>query len=87
MSRNAHMNDLGRLSVSAHLVDARGKACPAPIIELVKALQSFELVELWADDPGAWGDLHAFSNATGHQLVKLPAREKVLQAVLRRKPT
>ena len=49
------MNEKGQLLVSAHLVDARGKACPAPIIELAKALRVHEVVELWADDPAAWG--------------------------------
>jgi TusA-related sulfurtransferase len=64
-----HMNEIERLLVSAHLVDARGKACPAPIIELAKALRSHRQVELWADDPAARGDLHAFLEATGHHLV------------------
>jgi tRNA 2-thiouridine synthesizing protein A len=64
-----HMNDLERLLVSAHLVDARGLACPAPIIELAKALRRHPLVELWADDPAARGDLDAFLEATGQVLV------------------
>lgn len=81
-----HMNDFPRLSVSAHLVDARGKACPAPIIELVKALQSFEEVELWADDPGAWGDLYAWAGATGHELLVGPPAGAVIRALIRRKP-
>ncbi|MDP2272124.1 MAG: sulfurtransferase TusA family protein [Archangium sp.] len=81
-----HMSELRRLLVSAHLVDARGKACPAPIIELVKALQRAPVVELWADDPAAWGDLHAFSQATGH-VVEAPIGEgRVVQALVRRKP-
>ena len=79
------MNELKRLSVSAHLVDARGKACPAPIIELVKALQRWPEVELWADDPAAWGDVYAFVSATGHQLLT-PQREGwVMRAVILRK--
>ncbi|MEW6431687.1 MAG: sulfurtransferase TusA family protein [Myxococcota bacterium] len=57
-----------RLEVSAHLVDARGKACPAPIIELAKALQAHARVELWADDPAARADLDAFAAGTGHRV-------------------
>lgn len=80
-----HMSELRRLLVSAHLVDARGKACPAPIIDLVKALQHAAEVELWADDPAAWGDLLAFSAATGH-VVEAPAgKSRLLQAIVRRK--
>jgi TusA-related sulfurtransferase len=57
-----------RLSVSSHLVDARQKACPLPIIELAKALRTAELVELWATDPAAPADLDAFAQATGHHI-------------------
>ena len=60
-----------RLEVSAPLVDARGKACPLPIIELAKALRGTCPIELWADDPAAGPDLEAFCQATGHQVIKL----------------
>lgn len=73
-----------RLAVSAHLVDARGKACPAPIIELAKALRAHRLVELWADDPAAKGDLQAFAAATGHA-VEVVGSDSPLRAVIRRK--
>ena len=82
-----HMNEIERLLVSAHLLDERGKACPAPIIALVKALRRFEEVELWADDPAAWGDLQAFVSATGHVLVTPKPDGRVLRAVIRRKAT
>lgn len=59
-----------RLEVSAALVDARGKPCPMPIIELAKALRAAPLVELWADDPAAPKDLETFLAATGHRLVR-----------------
>lgn len=77
------MNDPARLSVSATLVDARGKACPAPIIELARTLkQGAAEVELWADDPAAWGDLHAFCSATGHRLTIEGPKGRLLQAVI-----
>jgi TusA-related sulfurtransferase len=64
--RGLHAPD--RLAVSAHLVDARGRACPQPIIDLARALKAHPLVELWADDPAAHDDLLAFCAATGHVL-------------------
>ena len=79
------MNEPERLSVSAHLVDARGKACPMPIVELAQALLLWREVELWADDPAAWGDLRAFTSATGHQLLTPPSEGRVLRAVIRHK--
>ena len=79
------MNEIERLRVSAHLVDARGKACPAPIIELARALKHFAEVELWADDPAAGGDLHAFAQATGHRLLSVSSEGRLLRAVIRHK--
>ncbi|MEW5741562.1 MAG: sulfurtransferase TusA family protein [Myxococcota bacterium] len=78
------VNEPTRLSVSAHLVDARGKACPAPIIELAKALKGHVHVELWADDPAARGDLDAFAAATGHRVLELQA-DNVLRALVQRR--
>ncbi len=60
-----------RLEVSAQLVDARGKPCPVPIIELARALRTCALVELWADDPAAEGDVKTFCEATGRVLRQL----------------
>jgi tRNA 2-thiouridine synthesizing protein A len=70
-----------RLEVSAHLVDARGKPCPVPIIELARALKRFEVVELWADDPAAEGDVKTFCEATGRALRHLE-RQPFLRAVV-----
>ncbi len=74
-----------RLEVSAHLVDARGKACPIPIVELAKALKQAPRVELWADDPAVLADLHAFIEGTGHCLEEV-VRSSALQAVVSRVP-
>lgn len=79
------LNELPRLSVSAHLVDARGRACPAPIIELAKALRAHALVELWADDPAARADLDAFCAATNHRLERSDVSGWQLRALVRRK--
>jgi len=84
-SANAADRDVNRLEVSALLVDARGKACPLPIIELAKALQRAPRVELWADDPAALGDLHAFVQVTGHLLEEVVSAS-ALQAVVSRAP-
>jgi tRNA 2-thiouridine synthesizing protein A len=73
-----------RLEVSAALADSRGRACPQPIIDLARALRAHELVELWADDPAARGDLVAFAEATGHGLERLEPGPP-LRALVRRK--
>ena len=56
-----------------------------PIIELAKALKTWPEVELWADDPAAWGDLHAFTEATGHRLLTSPQPGRLLRALIRHK--
>jgi TusA-related sulfurtransferase len=78
------LHDLKRLEVSAFLVDARGKACPAPIIELAKALKTSSIVELWADDPAARGDLEAFCSAVGHRLSTCAEDDLTFRAVVHR---
>ncbi|MER2566191.1 MAG: sulfurtransferase TusA family protein [Myxococcaceae bacterium] len=75
-------HDPAQLEVSAPLVDARGKPCPVPIIELAKALRQAARVELWADDPAAEGDLKTFCEATGRITERLE-RGLFLRAVVR----
>ena len=44
----------------ARVVDARGLACPRPVIDLAAAIEAVadgEVVELWADDPTARVDV------------------------------
>ncbi|MBL8921756.1 MAG: sulfurtransferase TusA family protein [Myxococcaceae bacterium] len=78
----ATLHEPARLEVSALLVDARGKPCPVPIIELAKALKSRPLVELWADDPAAEGDLATFCAATGRVTERIE-RAPFLRALVR----
>jgi TusA-related sulfurtransferase len=55
--------------VSAPTVDARGQACPMPIVLLARALRVHSEALLWADDPATRADLLAFCAATGAILV------------------
>jgi tRNA 2-thiouridine synthesizing protein A len=71
--------------VSAFPLDARGLACPMPIVLLARALKQHPLVELTADDPAAHADLLAFAEGTGHEVVKLSHAGRVLTALVRRK--
>ncbi|OAA28307.1 tRNA 2-thiouridine synthesizing protein A [Frankia sp. EI5c] len=54
------------------VVDARGRRCPIPIIELARHLGDVEvgqLIELLADDPAAAADVAAWCRMRGHELV------------------
>lgn len=74
-------------SVSEIIVDARGAACPLPILELAKALRTAEpgaMVALLATDPAVKPDLEAFCQATGHELVSLAVEEGTFRARIRK---
>jgi tRNA 2-thiouridine synthesizing protein A len=71
-----------------HQVDARGLACPMPIVRTAQAiagLASGALLEVLATDPGSAKDFAAWSRATGHELVEQGVDDGVYRFVLRKK--
>jgi tRNA 2-thiouridine synthesizing protein A len=73
---------------TSHRLDARGLACPMPIIKTAQAiagLASGELLEVLATDPGSTKDFVAWSRTTGHELVEQSVEDDVYRFVLRRK--
>ena len=55
-----------------HSVDARGKNCPLPILEIRKVLKGMrtgEVVQMLTTDPGSLNDVEAFCNQTGNDLL------------------
>lgn len=58
---------------SAKVLDAKGLACPMPIVKTKKAmtdLESGQVLEIHATDKGAKNDLAAWAKSGGHELVK-----------------
>ena len=54
------------------VVDARGRRCPLPVIDLARAARGASpgsLLDLLADDPAASGDVAAWCRLRGHALV------------------
>jgi tRNA 2-thiouridine synthesizing protein A len=69
-------------------VDARGFSCPMPIIRTARAIaemESGELLEVLATDPGSTKDFVAWSRTTGHELVEQSQEDGVYRFLLRRK--
>ncbi len=69
-------------------VDARGLACPLPILRAKKALSSLgseQLLRVLATDPGSVRDFQAFSRQTGNELVEQRQIGTVWFHVLRRR--
>lgn len=53
----------------AKVVDARGSACPGPLLEAKKAIGSVqigEVIELWSGDSSTKADLPRWSEKVGH---------------------
>ncbi|MCC2112697.1 MAG: sulfurtransferase TusA [Hyphomicrobiales bacterium] len=53
-------------------LDAKGLNCPLPILRTRKAMSDMttgQILRVVATDPGSCGDIPAFCNQTGHELV------------------
>lgn len=56
------------------VIDSRGSFCPGPITDLFKAYRSSQLgdiIELLATDPAAKGDVTAWAEKSGNELLDI----------------
>lgn len=56
--------------VAEKVVDARGAACPGPLLEAKKAMGSVpigSIIELWSTDAVTKSDVAAWSGKVGHE--------------------
>jgi tRNA 2-thiouridine synthesizing protein A len=68
-------------------LDARGLACPMPIVktaQLMKSMQPGETVEVVSTDPGSIKDFAAWSRTTGNPLLDSSSDGTVYRFVLRK---
>jgi tRNA 2-thiouridine synthesizing protein A len=57
---------------AAKVVDARGAACPGPLLEAKKAMGTVPLgsvIEIWSTDPITKTDIGAWSAKVGHDFL------------------
>lgn len=69
-------------------LDARGLACPLPILKAKKALsamQSGQLLRVYTTDTGSIEDFQAFAKQTGNQLLEQSQQNHEFIHVLRRR--
>ncbi|RFU61651.1 sulfurtransferase TusA family protein [Peribacillus glennii] len=67
---------------SDKVLDAKGLACPMPIVKTKKAineLQYGQVLEIHATDKGSKADLVAWSNSGGHELLQSTEENGVLK--------
>ncbi|MFJ5716788.1 sulfurtransferase TusA family protein [Neobacillus sp. NPDC093127] len=67
---------------STKVLDAKGLACPMPIVKTKKAIGDLEpgqILEVHTTDKGAKNDLTAWSKSGGHELLKYEEENGVLK--------
>ncbi|MEH7385915.1 sulfurtransferase TusA family protein [Bacillus sp. JJ1521] len=70
-----------------HVLDAKGLACPMPIVKTKKAFSNLEggqVLEVHATDKGSTADLKAWAEGTGHQYLGTIDEGGVLKHYLRK---
>ena len=57
---------------AAKVIDARGSACPGPLLEAKKgigAIKVNEVLEIWSGDPGTKNDIPRWAAKVGHDFL------------------
>jgi TusA-related sulfurtransferase len=78
---------LSLVTPMATTLDARGKACPMPIVLVAKALRDAgrgDSLTVQADDRAFPEDIKAWCKKTGHDLVSLDNKPGYYEALIRK---
>lgn len=78
--------DLAALT-AAKIVDARGAACPGPLLEAKKAMGGVaigDVLELWSSDSQTGNDVSAWSGKVGHEFLGVLPTEGYERVFIRR---
>jgi tRNA 2-thiouridine synthesizing protein A len=57
---------------AAEVIDARGSACPGPLLEAKKGMAGVPIgsvIEIWSTDPATKADIGAWSAKVGHEFM------------------
>jgi tRNA 2-thiouridine synthesizing protein A len=57
---------------AAEVIDARGSACPGPLLEAKKGMAGVPIgsvIEIWSTDPATKNDIGAWSAKVGHEFM------------------
>jgi len=74
--------------VAVKVVDARGTACPGPLLEAKKAIGSVpvgQIVEVQSNDAGSRNDLPIWAKKVGHEYVGVEQADGFDRHFVRRK--
>ncbi len=71
----------------AKVVDARGAACPGPLLEAKKAMAGVavgEVLELWSSDSQTKNDVEAWAGKVGHEFLGVETADGYERVLVRR---
>lgn len=69
------------------VIDARGRFCPGPLLELIRGLKALRvdgLIEVISSDPGSNTDIPLWVARAGHQLIETQAGRDGTHFVVRK---
>lgn len=72
---------------AAKVIDARGAACPGPLLEAKKGIGTVgvgEVIEIWSSDPVTKTDIGAWSTKVGHAFLGVLAGQGYDRVFVRR---
>jgi TusA-related sulfurtransferase len=72
---------------AAECIDARGAACPGPLLEAKKGMGKVaigDVVEVWSSDPATKNDMSAWAGKVGHGFLGVIEDEGYDRVFLRR---
>ena len=72
---------------AAKVVDARGAACPGPLLEAKKAMAGVpmgEVLELWSSDSQTKNDVQAWAGKVGHEFLGVEPGDGYDRVLVRR---
>jgi TusA-related sulfurtransferase len=72
---------------AAECIDARGAACPGPLLEAKKGMGKVgigEVIEVWSSDPATKNDMGAWAGKVGHEFLGVVETDGYDRVFLRR---
>ena len=72
---------------AAECIDARGAACPGPLLEAKKGMGKVaigDVIEVWSSDPATQTDMGAWAGKVGHEFLGVLEGEGYDRILLRR---
>ncbi|CAA0078864.1 Sulfur carrier protein TusA [BD1-7 clade bacterium] len=70
-------------------IDAKGLACPMPLLKAKQALNKLsegDVLEVWATDAGSFRDFQVFLDQSAHELLLAEETDGIFRYLMRRGP-